>query len=678
MLCGACLLTIAESFFENRTMRKLLAIFVFALMTEAITAQPYTFHGKQYDWKWEAPEYTFVPVMGEEDAATLGVELTSMIKAVSSSQIKSPLTLYLSKQGDVTMTVKKGNYGFRAVKSSLLLNGISGLQLQAEPVSEGNICIYRKGRIVAVIKGYGEVYIEGFADQNKQVIQWFKDHPDALNTTASVQSQEESRPQEEITDEDITGDDGSRWIRRWHKRADGIFLGIVDENGKEIVPAKYTYVAYEYNTRGGRFFKAVAPDRSVAVYTRKGRCVIPESKGYRRAEFCNFQNLVAWDVALIDGDGKESHGLLDACGRQIIQPQEKYDGFYLIAGFEYGSFRTDTRYAAIGISCTDNHVRHRLVADASGKILGEYYNGIETEISGVVNDNSLLKVTHDGTVSSFPLKPIASTEFSFEAYDELYLPRPASDVKAEILTPEEIVSRKKLMSVEVKDRKEKDGFEWKYEILHYDGDNLYGAKDTQGNVIIPTIYKWDIEYVQPKWNQSSGHHYFIAHVNGQEIAYTRRGTQITATEDGYHGVRPEGGSSFLAWRVSKRLNDGDKIVSSKGVLDARGKVVILPDSCYQDISLTYARDSKTPDAAPRGFFVANLKGYPNRFIVFSDDGTEIFRGEHGSIFNNPVTLNIRKGNTLEIIYGSNKQKVKIALPPPTTRYSYDVFDDLYY
>lgn len=197
-------------------MRKLLAIFVFALMTEAITAQPYTFHGKQYDWKWEAPEYTFVPVMGEEDAATLGVELTSMIKAVSSSQIKSPLTLYLSKQGDVTMTVKKGNCGFRAVKSSLLLNGISGLQLQAETVSEGNICIYRKGRITAVIKGYGEVYIEGFADRNKQVIQWFKDHPDALNTTASVQSQEESRPQEEITDEDITGDDGTEIFRGEH------------------------------------------------------------------------------------------------------------------------------------------------------------------------------------------------------------------------------------------------------------------------------------------------------------------------------------------------------------------------------------------------------------------------------------------------------------------------------
>ena len=111
---------------------------------------------------------------------------------------------------------------------------------------------------------------------------------------------------------------------------------------------------------------------------------------------------------------------------------------------------------------------------------------------------------------------------------------------------------------------EEDGYVW-YKLKR---GNLYGARDADGNNIIPVKYD-EVRY-NCRTSQSIGvfqlvdWHYFSVKKNNYEVIYSQEGRLIISPDRHYSYVTMNFSDAYIGWRADE------------GILDMRGNVVIPP------------------------------------------------------------------------------------------------------
>lgn len=198
-----------------------------------------------------------------------------------------------------------------------------------------------------------------------------------------------------------------------------------------------------------------------------------------------------------------------------------------------------------------------------------------------------------------------------------------------------------------------DGYVW-YKLKR---GNLYGARDAEGNNIIPIKYSF-IEY---RVSEYSGTHFFYVAEGEYKGAYTREGTLVIPINRHYTGVGLEGTSNWICWSVKKN--------GHCGILDARGKEVIPPiyDSVLPQQIFSNGERSNI------WFFLAKKD---NMYGVLDLDGNLVCPIQYEFIYsvkNNSGTfeMNCKKTEMSEC------KDISISYSG-RTRFDYNSYEDLYY
>ena len=136
-----------------------------------------------------------------------------------------------------------------------------------------------------------------------------------------------------------------------------------------------------------------------------------------------------------------------------------------------------------------------------------------------------------------------------------------------------------------------DGYVW-YKLKQ---GNLYGARDADGNDIIPIRYD-EVEY---NCSNISGWHYFRVKCGEYNGAYTREGTCVIATERQYSLVfLSPSGDGKICWIVNRKSNTRKHIV-----LDAKGKELFSIECDNLDFRCTSRFGKKSDNEPVVAYFV---------------------------------------------------------------------------
>lgn len=114
-------------------MKKFLLPIVFVLLTVATAAQNFTYNGKKYDWKMVYANYEIITV-----------KVFSLLRdSEHSTPIDYPLTIYLSKQGEVAITAKDYSVEYQMNPSEIVTDGPGLFWI---PGAYPHVSISKKGR----------------------------------------------------------------------------------------------------------------------------------------------------------------------------------------------------------------------------------------------------------------------------------------------------------------------------------------------------------------------------------------------------------------------------------------------------------------------------------------------------------------------------------------------------
>ena len=204
---------------------------------------------------------------------------------------------------------------------------------------------------------------------------------------------------------------------------------------------------------------------------------------------------------------------------------------------------------------------------------------------------------------------------------------------------------------------EKDGYVW-YKLKQ---GNLFGARDSEGNNIIPIKYN-EVSYHNDWYNLIYQIHYFSVKSGEYEGAYTRQGTQVVSPEKHYKSVILYGEGGKICW-IAKKDRNGKQIV-----LDARGNEIFSVDCNH--IYMTSAFDNSDVVKHTNVCYFSIERN--NKKGICDLNGNIICPPEYNSCWLKDYGKTLQRGNDLDSI---SKEPTNYS---DNTRYDYSPYEDLYY
>lgn len=188
----------------------------------------------------------------------------------------------------------------------------------------------------------------------------------------------------------------------WYKTEKNGKYGVMDTNGNEIIPAKYSEVRYAETSEAHYFW--VKDGRFEGAYTRLGTMIVSPDRHYTDVYIGGGPQNIIYCMA---GEYRKP-GLLDARGNEVISPDRGYTFFQIFESYEekklyISVWRGDYR----GI-CDMNG--KEIVAPDKYKVCILYF---PTEVSGTFADDTEEDVPLGFTYSD-------ATRYSFRSYDNLH------------------------------------------------------------------------------------------------------------------------------------------------------------------------------------------------------------------------------------------------------------------
>ena len=409
------------------------------LNIESVYAQQITFKGRKYDYKFVFQGYSI-----EEKEKLVG-------------KMNGPLSIYLSREGyGVTIYGKNSiPFSFNAsickvvdamdkVRYLINLSKAYGNEVD-ETIEE----LSKVNHMQAVL---GETDLLGLYGDGKAKLLIFEDgscsfeHYNNKNVLISVTPLKQTRKQAlskiyaMVRDElFLKGESATKRIKKtaedgfvWYEVSNGGLYGVEDEHGNVIIPMQYEEVCYLTNNfifignidNGPHYFR-VCDKKGVGVFTRKGKCVIPTTRGIKNVCMLSTnEGDIAWAVQNKEENNSIHKGwtILDARGNTVISVLEKTPIWIIIF------YRTKFGALVFSITpCTDDE-NEALVTnglyDSNGTEvvpIGKY-DGICTADFAIMNPNQPVIRTPltDINLGEIPYNFTTDTRFDYDSYDDLY------------------------------------------------------------------------------------------------------------------------------------------------------------------------------------------------------------------------------------------------------------------
>ena len=203
----------------------------------------------------------------------------------------------------------------------------------------------------------------------------------------------------------------------------------------------------------------------------------------------------------------------------------------------------------------------------------------------------------------------------------------------------------------------KDGYVW-YKLKQ---GNLFGARDTKGNNIIPIKYD-EVRYYDGCMIGVCNTHYFSVKSGEFKGAYTRQGTQVVSPEKHYKSVMLNGKEGKICWIAEKDRN-GKQIV-----LDARGNEIFSVDCNH--IYMTSAFDDSNTGKRTNVCYFSITRN--NKEGICDLNGNIICLPEYINCFLTNYGKTLRRGNDPDSI---SREPIDYS---DNTQYDYSPYEDLYY